>query len=168
MNFKLTIQTGVLNDPGKRSVQPPKARKAEIPPVSHASIPKIKSSDFDSYIKYLSNVYQRYHQNKLQGAEGSPSISSTDTPFSIFPSMMDNDQDKSSESIPGVSRNPYGIPNVLSYENLEDLELSPTLQSQEYEMPMLENVPSVFFESNFQLENPRTFDTVCEGGDIVG
>ncbi|KAH8555260.1 Vps54-like protein-domain-containing protein [Umbelopsis sp. PMI_123] len=160
--------SGVLNDPGKRNVQPPKARKAEIPPVSHASIPKVKSSDFDSYINYISNVYQRYHQNKMQATEEAPNISSTDTQFSTLPPLLENGQDKSNESIPEVGRNPYGIPNVMSLENLEDLELSPNLQSQEYEMPMLENVPSIFFEPNFQLENPRTFDAVCEGADIVG
>lgn len=159
---------GVLNDPGKRSVQPTKARKAEIPPVTHASIPKIKSSDFDSHINYLSDVYQRYHQNKMQGTEGSPNILSTDTQFGSLSPLLEDDRDKSTDSIAGVSRNPYGIPNTMSIENLDDLELSPHLQSQEYEMPMLENVPSVFFEPNFQLENPRTFDAVCEGADIVG
>jgi vacuolar protein sorting-associated protein 54 len=159
---------GVLNDPGKRSVQPPKARKAEIPPVSHASIPKVKSSDFDSYINYISNVYQRYHQNKMQGTEGLPNISSTDTQFSTLPPLLEDGHDKSNESIPEVGRNPYGIPNIISLENLDDLELSPNLQSQEYDMPMLENVPSIFFEPNFQLENPRIFDVVCEGADIVG
>lgn len=104
----------------------------------------------------------------MQGTEGSPNISSTDTQFSTLPPLLQDGHDKSNESIPEVGRNPYGIPNIMSLENLDDLELSPNIQSQEYEMPMLENVPSIFFEPNFQLENPRTFDAVCEGADIVG
>lgn len=104
----------------------------------------------------------------MQGTEGTPNISSTDTQFSALPPLLEDAQDKSTDSIPGISRNPYGIPNIMSLENLDDLELSPNMQSQEYEMPMLENVPSVFFEPNFQMENPRTFDAVCEGADIVG
>ncbi|KAJ2964903.1 hypothetical protein NQZ79_g350 [Umbelopsis isabellina] len=160
--------SGVLNDPSNRSAPVPKARKAEIPPVSHASIPKVKSADFDPYIKYISTAYQRYQQNKLQEIEDSKNIPSTDTPFGSLPPLLDSDQDKSADSIPGMSRNPYGIPSLTSLENLDDLELSPNLASQEYEMPMLENVPSIFFEPKFQLENPRTFDMVCEGADIVG
>ncbi|KAI9320624.1 Vps54-like protein-domain-containing protein [Dichotomocladium elegans] len=151
--------SGVLNDPVKRSQSTTKPSKAEVPPVPRASIPKIKPSDFDSYLEHIRPVFERYQANKMTLEDEGLS------PYGSSHVLVDSVEDLPVHQRPST-RNPYG--HVLSSESLAlvDSEESPPPDMRE--LPMLENVPSIFFDPDFQLENPRIFDAVCEGADIVG
>lgn len=155
----------MLNDPVK-SKDLIKPNKVDIPPVSHASIPRIKPSDFESYLSHIGPAFERYQQYKLSNKDEdtnsysptpntAPTIIEDEEPFSPF----------GRHPVKRAGRNPYSLPqHVLSSESLldEDVKTPPR------ELPMIENVPPIFFESDFLLENPQVFDTVCEGADIIG
>ncbi|KAI7854197.1 Vps54-like protein-domain-containing protein [Circinella umbellata] len=171
--------SGVLNDPAKRGQTSIKPSKADVPPVPHASIQKVRSSDFDNYLEHITPVFDRYQHNKLNDEENNALTSTTTTanatpaaatpitsPYGSLHNILDT-LDESSLPVHQrrSGRNPYG--QMLSSESLALLDTvapEPTPR----ELPMLENVPSIFFEPDFQLENPRTFDAVCEGADIIG
>ncbi|KAI8379270.1 Vps54-like protein-domain-containing protein [Radiomyces spectabilis] len=152
--------SGVLNDPAKRPAASTKPSKSDIPPVPHASIPKIKSSDFDAYLAHITPVFERYQQNKLVDHDEP----TTHSPYGALHNILDE------ESLPvhqrRSTRNPYSIPQIMSSESLS-LDVD-DVKSSSHELPMIENIPSIFFEPDFHLENPRTFDAVCEGADIIG
>lgn len=133
----------------------------------HASIPKVKASDFDSYLAHIQPVFERYKQNKATEEEGHAITSPTLSPYGSLHNILDTDDASLPAHQRRSSRNPYSLPmhQVLSSESLATESV---VDEQSRELPMLENVPSIFFEPEFQLENPRTFDVVCEGADITG
>ncbi|KAI9483215.1 MAG: Vps54-like protein-domain-containing protein [Benjaminiella poitrasii] len=147
--------SGVLNDPAK-SKDLTKPNKVDIPPVPHASIPRIKPSDFETYLHHIAPAFERYQHNKLNNKE--------ETEVTAEEERLTKQQQQQTQS-KRLSRNPYSLPqNILSSESLLDEQAA----TPPRDLPMLENVPAIFFEPDFYLENPQVFDTVCEGADIVG
>ncbi|KAI8993638.1 Vps54-like protein-domain-containing protein [Pilobolus umbonatus] len=149
--------SGVLNDPARRSQDISKPNKVDIPPVNPTPIPRIKSSDFDAYINHITPSFEKYYVNKILNHHEEPTMAE--------PVELPEDDTSSTVFKPHskrTTRNPYKLP-PLSQDSLLEEEMKPAVQ----ELPMLENVPSIFFEPEFHLENPQTFDTVCEGADII-
>ncbi|ORX50830.1 Vps54-domain-containing protein [Hesseltinella vesiculosa] len=164
--------SGVLNDPAKRTTA--SGKSADIAPVPQASISNVRRTDFDAYLQHIVPVFERYQYNKLTNQEDGSTIfglntqqpaltTSTSTPTtttttpSLTPGSIYNAKS---------SRNPYSLPQqVMSTDSLLSVESAPSPQR---DLPMLENVPSVFFDELFHLENPRTFDAVTESADVVG
>ncbi|KAF9937686.1 hypothetical protein BGZ65_001174 [Modicella reniformis] len=54
------------------------------------------------------------------------------------------------------ARNPYSVPEMP--ESKDPVPLKPTMP----DTPALSTVPSIFFDPDFNFENPRIFDMVCE------
>ncbi|CAJ0626028.1 10100_t:CDS:10 [Entrophospora sp. SA101] len=71
------------------------------------------------------------------------------------------------------SRNPYSLhlplptPTTFITPTITSPIVDQRLLESNIELPLLETVPSIFFDPNFNLENPRTFDAVCEQTDII-
>ncbi|KAG0942041.1 hypothetical protein G6F57_004640 [Rhizopus arrhizus] len=148
--------SGVLNDPVKRSQDTYKPTKADIPPVPHVSIPRIKPSDFEAYLNHIGPAFEQYHHNKLLNKD------STTTVVTVEEEEEETEDGRQGSKRTG--RNPYSLPqHILSSESLLDDES----KTPPRELPMLENVPAIFFEPEFLLENPQVFDMVCEGADVV-
>ncbi|CAO3641686.1 unnamed protein product [Cunninghamella blakesleeana] len=184
--------SGVLNDPAKHSQNVAKSSKVDIATVPQAQISRVKPHDFDNYISHIESVFDQYQYNKLtnhneeypltmnnNSNNNTPATNSTyglqaETPILSSLEDVNNNNNNNSLNIPvhqrRSSRNPYSLPlqHVLSSDSLVSVDSSSSKQQSQRELPMLENVPSIFFDDNFQLENPRTFDTVCEGADIIG
>ncbi|RUS32349.1 hypothetical protein BC938DRAFT_475645 [Jimgerdemannia flammicorona] len=167
--------SGVLNDPAQRTNAALKPTKNDIPPVPHVPIRKIKPSEFDQYLKHIAPVFDRYNYNKLIGTEGTPRLDSpNDSPYASVLNLIDSDPSSHlSPDFPAhrreSSRNPYGIPASPILPAVSTaIPDRPRRKVSEKDPPMIENVPTIFFDPEFNLENPRTFDTVCEGADIIG
>ncbi|KAK3827581.1 MAG: Vps54-like protein-domain-containing protein [Benniella sp.] len=138
--------SGVLNNPTKRPSSTAKPTKADIPPVAPVSVRKVKASEFDSYIKHITPVIERYQGNRagVKSADGANAHS----PRSPFNESLAN----RIESV----RNPYSVPELP--ESKESVPMKPSMP----DTPALSTVPSIFFDPDFNFENPRTFDLVCE------
>ncbi|KAI7865685.1 hypothetical protein BDF14DRAFT_1744092 [Spinellus fusiger] len=151
--------SGVLNDPAKR-IQSTSKSKAEVATsVEQAMIPRIKSSDFQTYLDHIRPVFDRYQQNKQDDL---------DTLHFPYGPILETPLPAPLPHHGCSTRNPYTLPNLISSESLP-LEVEETNgRLLMHDLPMLENVPAIFFQSDFCLENPRTFDAVCEGADIIG
>ncbi|KAF9350532.1 hypothetical protein BGX34_001159, partial [Mortierella sp. NVP85] len=158
--------SGVLNNPTKRPSSTAKPTKADIPPVAPVSVRKVKASEFDSYIKHITPVIERYQGNRAgvkptDGAHAhaprSPfneSLASHFQPQIMTPSLMQSTME-TIDRIESV-RNPYSVPELP--ESKESVPMKPSMP----DTPALSTVPSIFFDPDFNFENPRTFDLVCE------
>lgn len=166
----------MLNNPNTKSPNSVRPSKNDIPTVPHVNIRKVKTSDFSSYIKQITPVFERYSHNKELDAEGLQSRKSTlpltESPVASVTNLLANnleDLQTSKEAeiqIPvhrlASTRNPYTVHLPLPSPG-DDQTPEPVI-----ELPLLETVPSIFFDPEFNLENPRTFDIVCEQTDIIG
>ncbi|KAF9977696.1 hypothetical protein BGZ73_005206 [Actinomortierella ambigua] len=169
----LNAISGVLNNPNKKP-STAKPTKSDIPPVPTTPIRKVKANEFDSYIKHIIPVFERYQSNRAQseaahGKGGSASDQAV-SPRSPFASSQDSlavhlqplsfsalpSQEKESERQEESVRNPYSIPDLPELD--EPVPSKPVLPDS----PSLDTVPRVFFDPHFNFENPRTFDLVCE------
>ncbi|CAJ0851514.1 191_t:CDS:2, partial [Entrophospora sp. SA101] len=91
--------------------------------------------------------------------------------------MADDDDDDTANEIYvhrlESSRNPYSLhlplptPTTFITPTITSPIVDQRLLESNIELPLLETVPSIFFDPNFNLENPRTFDAVCEQTDII-
>ncbi|CAG8644012.1 7580_t:CDS:10 [Funneliformis caledonium] len=168
--------SGVLNNPNAKSFNNVRPSKNDIPTVPHVNIRKIKPADFNSYIKQITPVFERYSHNKELYAEGSQSRKSetslTESPAASATNLLANNLEnlqtskEVGSSIPvhrlASTRNPYTV-HLPPPSPGDDRPPEPVI-----ELPLLETVPSIFFDPEFNLENPRTFDIVCEQTDIIG
>ncbi|KAK3847864.1 MAG: Vps54-like protein-domain-containing protein [Linnemannia gamsii] len=139
--------SGVLNNPTKRPSSAAKPTKTDIPPVAPVSIRKVKASEFDSYIKHITPVFERYQGNRA-GAR---------PPQNAIPSLDEASQEIMNRT--ESARNPYSVPDLSEIN--EPVPMKPTIPAMP-DTPALNTVPSIFFDPNFNFENPRTFDLVCE------
>ncbi|KAI1292436.1 ribosomal 40S subunit protein S1B [Mortierella claussenii] len=165
----LNAISGVLNNPNKRSSSTVKPTKNDIPPVAPVPVRKVKASEFDSYIKHITPVFERYQSNRagakpVEGAglhsPRSPFGSSLESvanhlqPQIMTPSLAQTAMDGMDKI--ESARNPYSVPDMPELK--EPVPIKPVLP----DTPALHTVPSIFFDPNFNFENPRTFDLVCE------
>ncbi|KAG0248255.1 hypothetical protein BG011_000270, partial [Mortierella polycephala] len=161
--------SGVLNNPTKRPSSSAKPTKADIPPVAPVSIRRVKASEFDSYLKHITPVFERYQNNRAgaKPVDGS-NVHSPRSPFGssleslathLQPQIMAPSLSQSTlESMDRTesARNPYSVPDMPELN--EPVPLKPAAP----DTPSLTTVPSIFFDPDFNFENPRTFDLVCE------
>ncbi|KAA8915690.1 hypothetical protein TRICI_002161 [Trichomonascus ciferrii] len=110
----------------------------DIPPVTLSPIKKVQKSQLTSYWNSIAEDYDSFYASKLSRGE-----SNNDDTVSSFTTVS------------------------------EDATISPTDTRSQVPTPIqpditpLSSIPDVFFESKFQLDNPRTFDMVSENSDIV-
>ncbi|THH12041.1 hypothetical protein EW146_g7840 [Bondarzewia mesenterica] len=124
----------VVNNPHKRSA-PPKAHSA-VPSVPPADLPRVRRKDFDRYLKAIGPEWDRFQKSVELGRSGEALIgepSSSASTLSV--STLDVDF-----SVPETPRTPRITKSL----------------------PPLSTVPQVFFEPNFDLGDPRTFNAVAE------
>ncbi|CAG8455568.1 4612_t:CDS:2 [Racocetra fulgida] len=144
--------SGVLNNPNAKVSNKIKPLKNDIPSVHRTAIRKVKPTDFKSYIRQISPVFERYIHNRDNQKPLATSI--LEANLGNLQSSYDDNE------IPAhrleSTRNPYTIP-ILPQSPDETQSLKPDI-----ELPLLEVVPSIFFDPDFDLENPKTFDIVCE------
>lgn len=111
---------------------PPKAH-SHLPTVPPADLPRVRRKDFDSYLRAIGPEWERFEKNSQLGREGQAQIQSNHSATLLSDDFLSTPR-RSSILIPVQARN----------------------------IPPLESVPSVFFQSNFNLSDPATFNTVTE------
>ncbi|KAL9588971.1 MAG: hypothetical protein Q9203_002221 [Teloschistes exilis] len=162
-------RTGLLpNAPTPTGFKLPSTK--DIPPVTLTNIPHVDSSVFRPYLNQAGSLYDafqraresnpaqlRRQRNMSKGSEPplTPSIGSSrrrGSVSSISPSEVASSRpDFSPADRPQPTRRTSGGPGRRAA-----LQVTP-----------LSTIPSVYFEIDFHLENPRTFDIVSERSEIV-
>jgi len=193
----------MLNDPTLQSKAQQKQFKIDPLPLPTLSpIRKIKLNEFDFYIKHISDVYEKFHQNRVIGlqavTEGSPELfrSGIDDGAESFINLLEltsllqggpapnllppppsaagqsDIMSGSSRSVnsttSGMTGRTYYPDNRNSRKDAKDVNKSRRANKLlSINAPSIDTVPAIFFQSDFDLENPHTFSIVSENADVL-
>lgn len=127
----------VLNNP--RVAQAPPKAHSTLPGVPSVELPRVKRKDFDIYLKSIKPEWELFERNLRMGREGAAQLDSTPAAASTGSTSLGLLAEPQS---PRTPRTPF-----------------PTLGK---ELPSLQVVPSVYFESSFNLGDTKTFAMVTE------
>ena len=144
----------------------------DIPPVTLTNIPHVESSSFLPYLKQAGSLYDAFQRAKDSEVTGtsharSSRASSKSEQLSGFlsPGHQSRQASISSAQKPGDILAALGsLP-----ERPQPKRKSSGGISRRGPLPVapLSTVPQVYFDPDFHLENPRTFDIVSERSEIV-
>ena len=163
------VRTGLAPQiTGSSTQKQPSAR--DIPPVALTNIPHVEPSAFSAYLQKAGSLYDAFQRAKeddgnipIQGKRQRGS-SKSDQQLNILSSGHPRRQE-SAPSIPALetsSNSPNSPP-----ERPQAKRQTSGRRRGPLPVAPLSTIPNVYFEPDFHLENPRTFDIVSERSEIV-
>ncbi|KAF5024873.1 hypothetical protein F66182_3031 [Fusarium sp. NRRL 66182] len=163
------VRTGLqphTSAPASTAHKPPTAR--DIPPVTLTNITKVDVEEFQPYLSQIGTLYEQLQRLKESDEEANKEQRS---------SRQDTPTESSSDgylrpvSKPRPTRK--GSTASLSSMNSNDGQ-SPVrrpsagfVRRSTHGPPPLSTIPTVYFDDEFHLENPRTFDIVSERSEVI-
>jgi vacuolar protein sorting-associated protein 54 len=135
----------------------------DIPPVTLTNIPQVDASEFGSYIAQFGALYDQLRRIKDNESDNSNNA-------------RPNDQEDHQEGHlrPGAKPGFGRKGSSASLSSLNSIDVPPPLRrgSSSFRKatqgpPPLSTIPNVYFEEEFHLENPRTFDVVSERSEVI-
>ncbi|KAL9127819.1 MAG: hypothetical protein Q9217_003379 [Psora testacea] len=162
------VRTGLLPTAGLSAQKQPSTK--DIPPVTLTNIPHVDPSAFSSYLKEAGSLYDAFQRAKE--GEGEPGTQGR-RPLGL--SKNDQLQSPLLQSYP---RRKGSAPSTPTLDTGAITPSSPPERPLAKKQPTgrrrgllpvapLSTIPNVYFEPEFHLENPRTFDIVSERSEIV-
>ncbi|KAF3932869.1 hypothetical protein ABW19_dt0210539 [Dactylella cylindrospora] len=155
----------LLDNVNSRS-QIPKPTTRDIPSVALTNITKVSYSEFAPYLS-IASEYERYRRSKEHAWEENlrrprtpeaPPLNNLDYFRSIASRSPDNRK---------ASLTPSGTPPIRPQSSEGGGSRKGSLRKQSVAIPPLSTVPQIYFDENFHLENPRTFDVVSERSHVI-
>lgn len=155
--------------PASSAHKPPTSR--DIPPVALTNIQHVDAAEFKPYLSDVAPLYE--HLRRLKENE--------DDTASIL-NRRNSRPDEAAEAIDDGHLRPGKRPgarrkgSVASLSSLSSIEAPGPVRrgsgfssrkSTSHGPPPLSTIPNVYFEEDFHLENPRTFDVVSERSEVV-
>ncbi|KAF1918870.1 Vps54-like protein-domain-containing protein [Ampelomyces quisqualis] len=139
------VRTGMLPHTAAQAAsghRPPSAK--DIPPVTLANVPHVEPAAFNPYLSQVGTLYEAFQRAKAEaGAEAEAAQPvHTASPQLLAAAFSLNSSPKPKRRTSGSRR---AVPAATP----------------------LSTIPSVYFDDNFHLENPRTFDIVSERSEVV-
>ncbi|GAV28612.1 hypothetical protein PMKS-002085 [Pichia membranifaciens] len=113
----------------------------DIPPTKLTSVEQVSDSDFEKYLDELDENYDEFSSSKLL----------TTSSLSKLEKCNNNHPDD-----PGLNSSTHGSLNPLNEEQEAMLESN-----------NLTNVPDIYFNEDFKLDNPRIFNKVVENARFL-
>ncbi|KAH8888900.1 Vps54-domain-containing protein [Thozetella sp. PMI_491] len=166
------VRTGLLphtSAPSSSTHKPPTAR--DIPPVSLTNIPHVDTSEFKPYLSQVGALYEQLRRVKESEEDGG-------NIFNRRNSKPENGEAADEGLLrPGKGGRPSHSRRTssASITSMSPIEApSPSRRSSSgfrrataQGPPPLSTIPTVYFDDDFHLENPRTFDVVSERSEVV-
>ncbi|PNS21107.1 hypothetical protein CAC42_3445 [Sphaceloma murrayae] len=156
------VRTGLL--PHSANVTPgyraPTTR--DIPPVTLTNVPHIEPSAFKDYLTKIGPLYDSINRRRedkdgtAKAGQSQEDSSAPGTPIVDRPARPATSRQGSVALLTPLGESPSGRRRSSGYSRRKPNEPTP-----------LSTVPNVYFEEDFHLENPRTFDIVSERAEIV-
>ncbi|KAJ6785115.1 hypothetical protein PWT90_08110 [Aphanocladium album] len=161
------VRTGLqpyTSAPSSTAHKPPTAR--DIPPVTLTNIPHVDAEDFRPYLSQVGALYEQLRRIQENDEEAAAS----GRPF------KPEEPTESSDGYlrPTKSRPPRrgSTSSISSFTSIEAPSPSrkPSIsfsRKAPQGPPPLSTIPTVYFDEDFHLENPRTFDIVSERSEVI-
>lgn len=150
--------------PSSTAHKPPTAR--DIPPVTLTNIPHVDAEDFKPYLSQVGALYEqlrRIQENDEDAAASGrpfkPEEPSEATDGHLRPSRSRPPRRGSTSSISSFTS--IEAPNPSRKPSISFSRKAPQGP------PPLSTIPTVYFDEDFHLENPRTFDIVSERSEVI-
>lgn len=161
------VRTGLLpytSAPASSTHRPPTSR--DIPPVTLTNITTVDAAEFDPYISQVGALYDALQKAKENEEDGGTQLLRKGPKLDDFADFLESD---ASSFRPNLSRQ-SSLASLAS--TLETALPRKRSSSGSGKRPLqtttpLSTVPNVYFDEDFHLENPRTFDIVSERSDVV-
>ncbi|KAL8735005.1 MAG: hypothetical protein Q9166_001130 [cf. Caloplaca sp. 2 TL-2023] len=142
----------------------------DIPPVTLTNIPHVDSSVFQPYLNQAGSLYDAFQRakegnNSLQRRRPRATLKGSEAPST--PSIGSS---KRQRSVSSISRTDVTSPTLGSpTERPQVVRKGSGGQGRRGPLSVtpLSTIPSVYFQPDFHLEDPRTFDIVSERSEIV-
>jgi vacuolar protein sorting-associated protein 54 len=143
--------------------KPPSTK--DIPPVTLTNVPHIELSAFNPYLSQVGKLYDAFQRAKAEAeAEASQGLRKESLKRDEFADILERGRSTGSPSgAPRLSASPAESPSgrpKVKRRTSGSKRLLPTVTP-------LSTIPNVYFDENFHLENPRTFDIVSERSEVV-
>ncbi|KAE8441201.1 hypothetical protein EG329_005633 [Mollisiaceae sp. DMI_Dod_QoI] len=162
------VRTGLIphtSAPASSAHKPPTAR--DIPPVTLTNIKSVDPLEFRPYLTQVGGLYDALQRAREKEDEGGAQILRKGSKVDDFSDLLE--PDRRSSIRPSLSRQ-------ASLASLASSIETPTIRRRSSGGPgrraaqaptPLSTIPTVYFEEDFHLENPRTFDVVSERSEVV-
>ncbi|EAW14854.1 vacuolar protein sorting-associated protein 54 [Aspergillus clavatus NRRL 1] len=157
------VRTGLVPHTAVSSTgyKPPSTR--DIPPVTLTNIPHVDSKVFQPYLSQVGSLYEVFQQAKestsnqeLQLARSGKTQAKPDEYDTLMP--VSRERRTSIVSTSSRATSPY---------DPRGRRRSSGARGRGQGVTPLSIIPPVYFEDDFHLENPRTFDVVSEKSEVV-
>ncbi|RAH67419.1 GARP complex component [Aspergillus aculeatinus CBS 121060] len=142
--------------------KPPTTR--DIPPVTLTNIPHVDSKAFESYLSQVGSLYDAFQQAKESNTEQDSQLVRAGGKASPKPEDSDSLAPASRERRPSTLSNHS---RATSPYDTRGRRRSYAGRGRGQAVTPLSTIPTVYFEDDFRLENPRTFDVVSEKSGII-
>ncbi|KAI9834519.1 MAG: hypothetical protein M1819_002895 [Sarea resinae] len=144
--------------------KPPSAK--DIPPVSLTNLEHVDSSVFKPYLSQAGPLYEAFQRAKATGDDNGSLLFRKDREAekvdefaeSLEPSLK---RQRSNGSINSLTISPLESPYPRRRSS------GGSQRRLGHAVAPLSTIPNVYFDDDFHLENPRTFDVVSDRSDIV-
>ncbi|CEJ80892.1 hypothetical protein VHEMI01049 [[Torrubiella] hemipterigena] len=137
----------------------------DIPPVTLTNIPKIDAAEFNDYLSQVGALYEQLRRVQENDEESSNTYQ-----------RQEELNDPSNDGLLSVSKNRSSRRgSTASLSSLGSLEAGSRSRRSSISYnkkgaqgpPPLSTIPNVYFDDDFHLENPRTFDVVSERSEVI-
>ncbi|KAJ9148300.1 Vps54-domain-containing protein [Pleurostoma richardsiae] len=164
------VRTGLVphtSAPASSAHKPPTAR--DIPPVALTNIPHVDPAEFKPYLSQVGALYEQLRRIKESDEDAAEVLHRRG-------SKPDELAEGSDDRLrPGKRPSPSRKSSVSSLSSVSPLEAPSPIRRSSSNFarratqgpPPLSTIPNVYFEEDFHLENPRTFDVVSERSEVV-
>lgn len=166
------VHTGLL--PFSAATASPAGYKApttrDIPPVALTNIPKVNAADIQHYLDTIGPLVETYERSRAAAdpAQVAPKDRDAET-TDAFTQAVNRKLSKDGSWSPTLRRRASA--NILSPETPSTPQFTRKSSAQykrnRNEPTPLSTIPNVYFDEDFHLEDPRTFDIVSERAEIV-
>ncbi|KAI0380810.1 Vps54-domain-containing protein [Hypomontagnella monticulosa] len=170
------VRTGLLPHtaaPPSSAHKPPTAR--DIPPVTLTNIPHVDSDEFKPYLAQVGALYEQLRRVKESDDDGSDHVfgrgrteefAADAGDGHLKPGSRPSSSRKVSASSASIrSTSPIESPSLRPMRRRSSSGFS--RKAAHHGPPPLSTIPNVYFDDDFHLENPRTFDVVSERSEVV-
>ncbi|KAM0278657.1 hypothetical protein ACHAQH_005044 [Verticillium albo-atrum] len=166
----MVVRTGLLphtSAPASSAHKPPTAR--DIPPVTLTNIPRIDPAEFKPYLSQVGALYEQLKRVREQEEEGGVSRRESKQDDASEPTDEGHLRPGSRPSYPARKSSIASLSSITSLDAPSPLRRSISGVSRRGAQgpPPLSTIPNVYFDDDFHLENPRTFDVVSERSEVV-
>ncbi|KAL9087237.1 MAG: hypothetical protein Q9165_006731 [Trypethelium subeluteriae] len=164
------VRTGLAPYPSALASSAQKQPTAkDIPPVTLTNIPDIDTSSLANYLSQVGPLYQAFQRSKSE-PDGGPSLFRKDKEAEKrdeFVELLEKGLRKNSQLPVVASRQNSFAPASPADSPQGRRRSSPNPKRNPLAVAPLSTIPNVYFEENFHLENPRTFDIVSERSEVI-